>query len=238
MSQPTQWELDMREEFGLNLRAKSSGVTLGETTPREKAINCPQAVVDGELEIEARTSFKKKQYSQLFGLKAKLGILPSDLQALQNQIDELTNRVKSQNRKDLVFITINPKPEVSLEKFLTIVHHTANRKMFLHGSYCLEQRGTTLEDIGKGMHAHFAMERDKSYKPSKIAKNISNSLLKQDIIGHAKHVDVRQYPMKFLQDKIEYMSGNKWDKGKEEAVKINKTWRVQNDLKNIYVKSI
>lgn len=200
-------------------------------TPQEK-------LDDYAIMKESGARFRKNQYLKLYALKAKLGILPEQYQPLQNRIDDLEKQVKAQNRKDLIFLTINPKPDVDLFEFLIEVHAIASRKMFLNGTYTLEQRGTTPETLGTGIHAHFAMMRDPSYKPSKIAKILSTSLLKKEMIGNARHVDVRQYPNKYYAEKVDYMKGNKWDEGKHDAVKMNKDWRVQNDLKNVYVKSI
>lgn len=197
-----------------------------------------QQIRDMKIRFEAEDLFRKRQYGQRLTLQAKLGKLPEKFQKLQDEIEALRNEVKAQSRRDLIFLTVNPKPDVDLEAFKAEVEAIAKRKMFVSGHWCFEQRGQTEDEIGKGVHAHFAMIRDSTYKPSKIAKILSESLLKKGIIGHAKHVDVRQYPVKFLPDKLAYMEGKKWDEGKEPAVKLNKQWRVQNDLKNIYVRSI
>lgn len=52
----------------------------------------------------------------------------------------------------------------------------------------------------------------------------------KNIIGSKQSIDVKVYPKTYREEKLDYIYGRKWDKDKEEAVKLNKEWRLKNAL--------
>jgi len=192
-----------------------------------------------ETRAAAQKQFYKKLLLERYRLEYDLGLkLAPELENLRNILKDLRVKKRNSKRKDLIFITINPKPGILHTTFLEKVKKDAHRPLFKSGNYCFEQRGKDTLTMGTGLHAHLAMVRETSYKPSQIHQILADSWLKAGLIGHKKHIDVRAYPLSFMSDKLDYMSGKKWDKDKEQSVIINKEWRVKLGLNNIYSRSI
>jgi len=190
-----------------------------------------------EVQVAAEKQFYKSKLLELYRLRYELGCnLPPEINRIKEKISILREEKRALNKKDLMFITINPKPGVLITEFMEYVKKDAHRAMFRSGIWCFEQRGKDTLTEGTGLHAHLALVRDPSYKPSKIHKILAESWLKRGLIGNKKHVDVRAYPLSFMAEKEEYMTGKKWDKDKAQAVEINKAWRVKLGIKNIYVR--
>lgn len=200
-----------------------------------------------DLYTQTNNAYYKSLLKRELDLKVKLGLpLPNQmmdaaakrLKGLEEQYALVKSKEKALKRKDLFWITINPKPGVTLKALKEQVQQVCSKRCFKYGYYTFEQRGKTLKDMGKGVHCHLAMVRLHHFKPAPIRQAITKKLLKADIIGNAMAFDLRPYPMSWLKEKLEYMSGTKWDEEKDDAVEINKKWRVQNGLKNIYSHNI
>lgn len=141
-------------------------------------------------------------------------------------------RSKLNQKHRFYFITINPKDDITLKDFMEKVHKYTGRSMFDKGtvSYTFEQRSNDVDDAGKGMHVHIAAQSD--LKKSHILRNTISSF--KHMIGTEQHIDVRIYPIKYLDDKIKYMKGDKWDEDKSESVEVNKFWRIANNIESLY----
>jgi hypothetical protein len=55
------------------------------------------------------------------------------------------------------FITVRPKPEVAFDDFYDAVHKWIERKCVISYKLSFEQKGTEVEDLGKGFHVHMVL---------------------------------------------------------------------------------
>lgn len=148
--------------------------------------------------------------------------------------DFLKYLVKKDTSKFIYFVTINPKEEF-LGEFVDRVKHVVNTSSYIQNcAYCFEQRGQTIDEIGKGYHCHMVFDYKVGNNPSKIQDNLFQRF--KNFCGTKHHIDVRKYTADFRADKLKYMAGDKWDIDKSYAVELNKVWRLKEDLLNIYEK--
>lgn len=132
------------------------------------------------------------------------------------------------NKISFYFVTINPKPDIPFDQFKNACDKYFGKRKYI---YTYEQRGKTIDEVGKGYHLHFIHPK-KSYDINHIRKELLRIF--GEYVGNSKHIDIRGCPESYLQDKILYMKGHKWDEGKKSAVDINIEFRKKYFLDSIY----
>lgn len=129
------------------------------------------------------------------------------------------------------FITVNPSPQIELSKLITVMERWATNKLVEGIMYTFEQRGETMEELGKGKHIHMLI------KCSERRGQLRQKLVQcfGGLVGNSLHIDVPPKPCsnKTLPAKIEYLLGIKED-AKMDKVKCDQEWRSQNNLEKIY----
>lgn len=172
------------------------------------------------------------------------------LKMMAEELGEGMKKIKYENKRMLkkileigaserntlyLWITINPKKDVKLDKFLNQLNKYATRKMFLEYMYVVEQRGDTESDAGKGFHAHMLLKRDVGYKPSKVIKNSKNTWKNMTDVENPSIFNFNWCPEEFIKDKKEYMSsGGKTGENKDTKQTIDILWRKKNNIKSFY----
>jgi len=150
---------------------------------------------------------------------------------VQRQEQEIKKLTAQKNHNGYVWITISPKECVGLSLFRKKIEKLASRKMFLSHTYVYEQRGDSMDTLGKGLHAHMLCKRNLDYKPNKIVRNVLNTTKS---IADSKAVDIQFVGEDFRKDKVEYMLGKKTGAGKEKKQDFDKIFRKKNNLKAFY----
>lgn len=141
------------------------------------------------------------------------------------------NLLAKEHNNGYVFITINPKPQVSLEEFDRQVRKAIGRNMFDGVCAVYEQRGTNEEEIGKGFHAHILAKRNLDYKPSKVANNLKNTFKSVCDVNNPALLNIQHIGEDFAQDKQDYILGIKTGEGKSIKQELDVVWRLKNDIK-------
>lgn len=201
-------------------------------------------------DIEQDTSAPKKvlKLTQVFeeavkdfdkGLIRKLVKLSYDAECLGEKYTKLKKKEKDLNeviQKNLavehnngfVFITVNPRDDVSFQDFDKQVRKLIKRNMFGGALAVYEQRGKTEKEIGKGFHAHILASRNLNYKPSKVAKNSRNTFKDVCNVKASHLLNIQFIGPDFASDKQEYILGtNKTGDDKDLKQNIDKLWRSQ-----------
>lgn len=141
----------------------------------------------------------------------------------------LKSRIPENEKREIFWITINPKPEVSLIKFKETIENRLSNRVFMKGAiYTYEIRSH--EKPYKGIHCHMLV--DKHMSPKQMHDRVYNTV--KGLVGNKKCVDIRSYPYSLREEKLDYLNGKKWDSEKDPAVKATLLWRVQEGLHNIY----
>lgn len=133
-------------------------------------------------------------------------------------------------RSNLFFVTINFKPESTVHSILAVMSKLAARSFVKRYAYNIEQRGETVEEMGKGIHSHFLIATD--INQSHLEKYIFSSV--RTMVGNKRHVDVRKYSMSLWNDKLDYIKGLKWDSDKDLKIEVDNLFREKNNIDFFY----
>lgn len=130
------------------------------------------------------------------------------------------------------FVTLNWKPDVNLSDVKIRINKVLKKKWISEYYYTFEQRGESEEECGKGIHTHMLLIDTGKTIPAQVKREIYSSV--KSYVGNINHVDVRKVEKDWIEDKLQYMSGEKWDEGKDLKCKIDVLFRQRNNLKEMY----
>jgi len=136
---------------------------------------------------------------------------------------------KTAPKFQLTWVTINPKDSTPLQTILKLCDNIIKKTWVKKAWYTIEQRGKTSTEMGKGIHIHMLFTEHQKPR-SHIHREILNTV--KNYVGNSLHVKVQDYPHTFLQDKLDYILGKKWDPEKDSTLGVDKIWREINSLKN------
>lgn len=189
----------------------------------------------GEMQEMRKRKFRKI-LEQEFELET-LGKFNSGLKKIitSNKM-KLKEKLAKENNNGYFWITINPKPAVTLETFRKKIVKLINRKLFDNVTYVYEQRGKTISAAGTGFHCHILAKRNLNYKPYKCKECVQNTM--KNIVGNAKNpqqLNIQVIGPDFRKDKMEYILGqNKTGLGKDLKQNIDIIWRKKYNIKEYY----
>lgn len=164
------------------------------------------------------------QYRQATSVDEQTVIL-GKIQVLQRKAVNL-----KPSKDKLYFVTVNFKPEVLLSQAQQVLQRLVSRKIVSKYWYNFEQRGDDLQTIGQGLHSHLVLLSQTAR--SEFHRDIYNTL--KTSVGNSKHVDVKEYPLTYLDEKLAYLNGEKWDPDKYNKVQMDRLFRSKNNLEIIY----
>lgn len=183
----------------------------------------------------------KRKLRQLLEQEYSMDKLGTTLSNIRNAVVENKKTLRILNAKKnnnaYLWITVNPRSEVTFHDFKKKIEKLVNRKMFTHYEYVYEQRGCSVETAGKGFHCHILATRNVAYKPCKCISNIRNTC--KNLVGDVMNnhqLNIQVIGDDFASDKREYMTGAKTGDGKDQKQIIDQHWRQAETLKNIYKK--
>ncbi len=195
---------------------------------------------------------KWKQYCSLLWRKDpsqidKIEYMP--MNELKNKIEELSSTNPRKKYKNY-FITITSTPETDKLKFINGCKKLLDNAVIDRGYMVFEQRGETMETVGKGLHCHLLLIREK-YTHSKFSRRLLEQLIKLEINETYKSykqllklANLNSSPFSFqnikdetVPKKLNYIQGNKNDE-KLTKVEFDKVFRKTFDLQVIYKKNI
>lgn len=157
-------------------------------------------------------------------------------QDVASLLDKQRRNIRSMNTFNYYWVTINPKPDITLDKFITYIEKVVNRRMINKCVYSFEQRGETEQTAGNGLHCHLLCETKVSYNNNIFAQRI-RQLFVEHVGNINTHVHIIKIPSDWKDDKIEYIRGLKWDPDKEQKINIDRIWRMEKGLQPYYSKA-
>lgn len=189
--------------------------------------------------MDEGAELRKRKFRKLHEQRYILGQAGKLMEMVKQEIDSNNVKIKQmtakKNNNGYLFVTINPKKEIKLDRFLTIIKKLSSRAFVDEYMYVIEQRGSDEKEIGKGIHCHILIKRDLNYKPSKCCKYLKNGCKK--IVGNIQNdhqVNIKIIGEDFAKDKIEYMVGEKTGEGKDKKQQMDKIFRKNNKLEKYY----
>lgn len=146
---------------------------------------------------------------------------------------KLQLRAAIKEEPEIYWVTVNPKPEAQLDLIMKCIHNFCARKAVKDYHYSFEQRGETLSECGKGIHCHILLKWDK--RQNKYVKQFLIESCKRIVGSHSSSIlNIRRITSNVYQDKLDYLHGKKWDKEKDDKIKIDKIFREKNNIFDIY----
>lgn len=192
-----------------------------------------------DMYLDALADWEKMKLKSIFTKSYQVGNLGERWKNIKTYEDKMIDTIreaKAQKHNNLyLWLTVSPKPTVKLEDFKSRVERAAKRNMFKDYLYVYEQRGTEANaNIGEGFHAHLLLKRNLDYKPCKIITNIKNTFKDMTMVENKEIFAWYWCSDEYRNDKIEYITGLKTDKGKDEKQIADIQWRKWNDLEVFY----
>lgn len=156
------------------------------------------------------------------------------------ELKEVYDKMKEEDDKKLgnvLFITINPRPDVSVSESKSVVAKVVKKKWILDYLYVIEQRGTTEEDMGKGHHYHMLIWRQEGKKPSEIVREIRNTCKSVCSVDNPSILNIKNCKSEDIPKRVGYMLGHKSvrdDPTKADKQSVDTVWRQKNNFEDCY----
>lgn len=181
----------------------------------------------------------KKCIGQEYELEL-LGDMYKKIKSLEYTNEKLLKeKTAERNKNSWLWVTINPKSEVTFDFFKKKIEKISKYSCFDGHIYVYEQRGTLEEkNIGKGFHAHILVKRKLQFKPSYCETKIRVGC--KALVGNINNpnqVFVAKIGTEYAGDKYKYMTGLKKDE-KRDKQKGDITFRKKHNLSSIYKNNI
>lgn len=156
------------------------------------------------------------------------GLVEFNSNSLAKCMSDYVNYLRDYKKGKIFFITVNPYPDVDIKTFKKLVDKFLSRSFILNEYHCFEQTGKTEKEMGKHPHFHIVFDKKNTMSPAQMLDRTYNTF--KSIVGSKKSCDVRVYDIEYKQDKIDYITGSKWDEEKQPAIQVNKIWREKYNL--------
>lgn len=138
---------------------------------------------------------------------------------------------------NVLFITINPRPDVKLDIFIKSVNKFLS-KVWIEDYYMVyEQRGTTEEESGRGFHSHILLWKQDNKKSHEVIRETKNTFKNVCSVDNPSILNIQNCKDEDIEKRKNYMLGHKdttHDPTKELKQEIDKGWRLRNTLKEYY----
>lgn len=140
---------------------------------------------------------------------------------------------------NVLFITINPRPDVSLEEFIKSMNKFKSKVWIEDYIYVYEQRGTTEQESGKGFHAHILLWKPDNKKSHEVIRETKNTFKNICSIDNPSILNIKNCKDEDIDKRKNYMLGHKnteIDPSKQVKQEIDLIWRQRNNIENYYQK--
>lgn len=169
-------------------------------------------------------NYKKILYNQLQNGKAD--------EWLQEVYDIAENLRKGADVSNL-WITVNPREQDNIIRILSNKIDKLVKKPFVKSlKWTFEQRGECNETKGTGIHIHMLLELKELSRLDNVKRSVHTIF--DEVCGNKLCVDIRKVSDRRINDKIEYLQGNKWDTLKDDKILTDREWRKEEGLEDFY----
>ena len=140
---------------------------------------------------------------------------------------------------NVLFITINPRPDVLLDEFMKSMNKFKSKVWIEDYIYVYEQRGITEEESGKGFHAHILLWKPDNKKSHEVIRETKNTFKNICSIDNPSILNIKNCKDEDIEKRKNYMLGHKnteIDPSKQVKQEIDLIWRNRNNIENCYQK--
>lgn len=187
---------------------------------------------------ETRKDFDKQLLKKIMKMEYDAETLGQKYVKIKRYEKELSYKkcelISKEHNNGYVFITINPKPGLTFEEFQKSVEKAVERNIFTSYRYVYEQRGSCIEEQGKGFHCHMLCKRNLNYKPSKVTVNLKNTFKKITNVDNPALLNIQHIGEDFAKDKNDYITSVKTGEGKDVKQEVDVVWREAIGIEAVY----
>ncbi|AXH76906.1 MAG: putative replicase [Circoviridae sp.] len=190
-----------------------------------------------ELSLKAKLKAEEEIYLKIERYKIKLrrnpNIPDNQYDLLESLEQELKEKNKTLDNKYAGFITINPQvndPTI-IDELLKLCEKCVSKYWVSEYAYVIEQRSAVQTDIS-GIHAHLLITR--SIKPSHFEREVRSTFKKLVQIPQ-KHIHISWKRKEWINDKLDYMRGNKTGEGKDLKTDVDTYMRELYNIDPMYL---
>jgi hypothetical protein len=140
---------------------------------------------------------------------------------------------------NVLFITINPRPDIELSTFIKTMNKFISKIWIEDYIYVYEQRGTTEEESGKGFHAHILLWKPDNKKSHEVIRETKNTFKNICSIDNPSILNIKNCKEDDIPKRKNYMLGHKdinADPSKQVKQEIDLIWRKRVNIENYYQK--
>lgn len=142
---------------------------------------------------------------------------------------------------DILWITVNPSPDVTFEEFRKYTEKCFMKKWITSYIYVYEQRGQSLEELGKGFHLHALIKKPEDKSRAHCIREIASSFRKCTDISNYHFYNTKWLDTEEYLRKIKYIVGDKVsteDNNKALKQEMDVQWRLVRRLEQYYYLNI
>jgi len=140
---------------------------------------------------------------------------------------------KVEIEKEWYFLTVNPKPDITLTEFMKTIQKALMKKWINYYIMVIEQRGECEAELGKGFHTHIIF--NKGCKHCKVITEMSNTFKKMCDTSNYHLFNLKSIGEEEKKRKVEYITGVKADVEKHLKQQMDIIFRERNKLKSYYI---
>jgi hypothetical protein len=151
----------------------------------------------------------------------------------QRRIDKLRGLKNIELNKEWYFLTINPRPDITLQEFMKTIQKAVLKRWITYYIFVIEQRGENEEELGKGFHTHIIF--NKGIKHCKVVLEMANTFKKMCDTSNYHLFNLKNIGDEEKKRKIEYITGCKKDEQKHLKQQMDIIFRKRENLKSYYI---
>jgi len=197
-----------------------------------------QYLDDESRNIMFHAAIDERAYAKVYE-KYKMRVIEAELQAgkgtpeLLKLFDKL-QKVREGRGTKYLWVTVNPKEQDDIVGSLNFsIVKLQSKKWVKSIRWTFEQRGEIEEEMGKGIHLHMLVERCDETKRLDSARRTIHDIFDK-WCGSTLHVKINRCYDNWVEDKIQYLQGNKWDDEKDDKISMDKLWRESIGIQSFY----
>lgn len=190
------------------------------------------------IEIDNRMKYKsleKVVNSYYYNYFNKLILESDDVESFLPLFKEIKEELKNKKENgNYMFINVNPASNISLFSFLKIIDKFIKRKYILDYLYVLEQRGESLEELGKGFHLHMIIKKKESKSFNTLTKDAGMVFNPMCDTSNYHFFNTQYIKECDMEKRRNYIIGRKADPKKHLKQDMDIIWRKENNIKSYY----
>lgn len=194
------------------------------------------------LKDECKLAAVKKVFTKIYADKILQEIRDNEFSDVEILDIYHQYRLKESNKLgNVLFVTINPRPDINFDDFKIICDKYVGKKWIQSCIYVFEQRGKTIEELGKGFHCHMLLWRQPDKRPNQVISESKKHFAKICETENPSILNIKNCKEEDIQKRKKYMLEDKSvrdDPTKEVKQDMDVKWRQLLNIGSYYEKKM